>query len=349
MEYNREMYYQFIYFPAEMISLFDLALKSLFKKFFIDLETDPSKVQKLTQRRDKLLIGITSLEEISVLRNLTYKDINKLICFKGIVIRCSELQPEMKSAFFKCVNCEWDTKVYLENARVTEPKECDRCKGKLTMQLVHNMCVFTDKQFIKFQELPEYVPDGETPQSITIVAYDSNVNEMKPGDRVDIVGVYRAQSFRVQRSRRTLKSVFNTYVDLITYNINQDNRYKVQAKAKSQSFDEEEKKAFYEAAQDPNIIEKLVGSFAPSIFGNEEVKKGILALLFGGSEKKFSETTYGRFRSDINILLVGDPSTAKSQLLQQVYKIAPRGVYTSGRGSSAVGLTANVRKDPETR
>lgn len=79
------------------------------------------------------------------------------------------------------------------------------------------------------------------------------------------------------------------------------------------------------------------------------MKKGILALLFGGSEKKFSESSHGRFRSDINILLVGDPSTAKSQLLQQVYKIAPRGVYTSGRGSSAVGLTANVRRDPETR
>lgn len=97
------------------------------------------------------------------------------------------------------------------------------------------------------------------------------------------------------------------------------------------------------------MINKLVQSFAPSIFGNEDVKKGILALLFGGCEKKFSESGSGRFRSDINVCLVGDPSTAKSQLLQQVHKIAPRGIYTSGKGSSAVGLTANVRRDPETK
>ena len=102
-------------------------------------------------------------------------------------------------------------------------------------------------------------------------------------------------------------------------------------------------------ARDPNIIDNLVASFSPSIYGQEDVKKGILAQLFGGSKKDFSNVGRSRFRSDINICLVGDPSTAKSQLLQQVYKIAPRGVYTSGKGSSAVGLTANVRKDPETR
>lgn len=99
-------------------------------------------------------------------------------------------------------------------------------------------------------------------------------------------------------------------------------------------------------ADKETVISDLVNSFAPSIYGHEEIKKGILAQLFSGSRKDFSESGRGRFRSDINICLVGDPSTAKSQILQQVYKIAPRGIYTSGRGSSAVGLTANVRKDP---
>lgn len=99
-------------------------------------------------------------------------------------------------------------------------------------------------------------------------------------------------------------------------------------------------------AQRPSIINDLVDSFAPSIYGHEDVKKGILGQLFSGSNKDFNTIGRGHFRSDINICLVGDPSTAKSQMLQQVYKIAPRGIYTSGRGSSAVGLTANVRKDP---
>lgn len=99
-------------------------------------------------------------------------------------------------------------------------------------------------------------------------------------------------------------------------------------------------------SEDKDIVNNLVKSFAPSIHGHEAIKKGILAQLFGGTKKEFNASGRSRFRSDINICLVGDPSTAKSQLLQQVYRIAPRGIYTSGRGSSAVGLTANVKRDP---
>lgn len=102
-------------------------------------------------------------------------------------------------------------------------------------------------------------------------------------------------------------------------------------------------------ADSGNIWEKLAESFAPSIYGHVTVKKGLLTQLFGGTKKKFENIGRNRFRSDINICLLGDPSTAKSQLLQQVHKISSRCIYTSGRGSSAVGLTANVRKDPETR
>eukprot|EP00919_Chromeraceae_sp_WS-2016_P010858 GHVR01025407.1.p1 GENE.GHVR01025407.1~~GHVR01025407.1.p1 ORF type:complete len:141 (-),score=13.27 GHVR01025407.1:2526-2948(-) len=113
-------------------------------------------------------------------------------------------------------------------------------------------------------------------------------------------------------------------------------------------FNDDDKIRFSKMADQGSIINDLVASFAPSIYGHQDIKKGILAQLFGGT-KKFNENGRARFRSDINICLVGDPSTAKSQVLQQVHKIAPRGIYTSGRGSSAVGLTANVRKDPETR
>lgn len=102
-------------------------------------------------------------------------------------------------------------------------------------------------------------------------------------------------------------------------------------------------------ADNNNIWELLANSFAPSIFAHTEIKKGLLTQLFGGTRKRFEEAGRNRFRSDINICLLGDPSTAKSQLLQQVHKISSRSIYTSGRGSSAVGLTANVRKDPETR
>jgi len=114
-------------------------------------------------------------------------------------------------------------------------------------------------------------------------------------------------------------------------------------------FDDRLVKKFKEFSRDPQLYEKLVDAFAPSIWENQDVKKGILCQLFGGCSKEFSQSGRGRFRGEINILLCGDPSTAKSQLLQYVHKIAPRGIYTSGKGSSAVGLTVYITKDPETR
>ena len=114
-------------------------------------------------------------------------------------------------------------------------------------------------------------------------------------------------------------------------------------------FTEAQIKKFKDFSQDPLLYDKLVDAFAPSIWENQDVKKGILCQLFGGVSKEFSQSGRGRFRGEINILLCGDPSTAKSQLLQYVHKIAPRGIYTSGKGSSAVGLTVYVTKDPETK
>jgi len=114
-------------------------------------------------------------------------------------------------------------------------------------------------------------------------------------------------------------------------------------------FTDEQVKKFKELAVNPNVYDLLIDALAPSIWENVDVKKGILCQLFGGCSKSFNTSGRGRFRGEINILLCGDPSTAKSQLLQYVHKIAPRGIYTSGKGSSAVGLTVYVTKDPETR
>lgn len=214
------------------------------------------------------------------------------------------------------------------------------------MAIEHNLSSFTDKQYVKLQELPEYVSEGETPHSMSIVCYDSWVDRMQPGDRVEVVGIYRAQQHRVQKSRRALRAVFNTYVDLISSTTIVDSRFTNNPERRI--FDDDERRTFFEMARQEGIVDRLVSSFAPSIFGHEDVKRGILCQLFSGCQKQFSQSGRGRFRSDINVCLVGDPSTAKSQMLQQVFKIAPRGIYTSGKGSSAVGLTANVRKDPET-
>lgn len=348
-DFDRELYYQFIYFPAEMISFFDHVLKNLYERFFIENSHSESERQEREQRKERLMIGIKHIDELTDVKSLGPKNINRLICIRGIVIRTSEVYPEMKSAFFRCSSCRADLMVPLDNAKVQEPTDCPSCKMKNTFEIIHNHCVFHDKQYIKFQELPEYVSEGETPHSLTIICYDNNVDGIRPGDRVEVVGIYRAQSIKVQRIKSNVKSVFNTYTDLISFRILEENRFRADEVQGKQRFTDDEKKEFMRMAERHRVIDDLVNSFAPSIYGHEDVKKGILAQLFGGTVKEFNEIGRGRFRSDVNICLVGDPSTAKSQLLQQVYKIAPRGIYTSGRGSSAVGLTANVRKDPETR
>ena len=218
---------------------------------------------------------------------------------------------------------------------------------KDTLEIIHNACSFTDKQFIKFQELPEMVPEGETPSSVTIIALGSNVDGMRPGDRVEVVGIYRVNASKLQKNQSIVFSIYNAYIDMISFNRVEEKTSKIMDEQESMIlYSDEDKDLFHQMADSPTIIHDLIKSFAPSIYGHEEVKKGLLAQLFGGSKKDFAAMGRGRFRSDINICLVGDPSTAKSQLLQQVHKISPRGIYTSGRGSSAVGLTANVRKDP---
>lgn len=231
------------------------------------------------------------------------------------------------------------------------------------MQLIHNRCVFADKQVIKLQETPDTVPDGQTPHSVSLCAYDELVDVCKAGDRVEVTGIFRCNPVRVNPRQRTTKSLFKTYVDVL--HIQKINRKKlgIDVSTVEQELSEqvagdveqtrkitaEEEQKIKEIAARPDVYELLARSVAPSIYEMDDVKKGILLQLFGGTNKTFQKGGSPRYRGDINILLCGDPSTSKSQLLRYVHKIAPRGVYTSGKGSSAVGLTAYVTRDPETR
>jgi DNA replication licensing factor MCM4 len=185
----------------------------------------------------------------------------------------------------------------------------------------------------------------------------------KAGDRVEITGIFKASPVRVNPRQRTLKSIYKTYIDVLHIQKVDKKRMGIDVSTVEQELSEdlssnieetrkvteEEEEKIKATAARPDIYELLSRSLAPSIFEMDDVKKGILLQLFGGTNKSFEKGGSPKYRGDINILLCGDPSTAKSQILQYVHKIAPRGVYTSGKGSSAVGLTAYVTRDPETR
>uniref|UniRef100_A0A8C0E0D1 DNA replication licensing factor MCM4 n=1 Tax=Balaenoptera musculus TaxID=9771 RepID=A0A8C0E0D1_BALMU len=163
-------------------------------------------------------------------------------------------------------------------------------------------------------------------------------------------GIYRAVPIRVNPRVSNVKSVYKTHIDVIHYRKTDSKRlHGLDEEAEQKLFSEKRVELLKELSRKPDIYERLASALAPSIYEHEDIKKGILLQLFGGTRKDFSHTGRGKFRAEINILLCGDPGTSKSQLLQYVYNLVPRGQYTSGKGSSAVGLTAYVMKDPETR
>lgn len=256
-------------------------------------------------------------------------------------------------------------KVDIDRGKITEPTRCPRpvCESSNSMQIVHNRSGFADKQVIKLQETPDNVPDGQTPHSVSLCAYDELVDVCKAGDRVEITGIFKCNQVRINPRQRSVKNIFKTYVDTLHIQKVDKKRMGIDASTieeelaehaigdvqETRKVSEEDEAKIKATAERPDVYELLSRSLAPSLYEMDDVKKGILLQLFGGTNKSFEKGGSPKYRGDINILLCGDPSTAKSQILQYIHRIAPRGVYTSGKGSSAVGLTAYVTRDPETR
>ncbi len=299
------------------------------------------------------------------LRELNPNDMDRLVSIKGLVIRTTPVIPDMKDAFFRCSVCHHSLKVDIDRGKIAEPTRCPReaCSASNSMQIVHNRSGFADKQVIKLQETPDSVPDGQTPHSVSLCAYDELVDVCKAGDRVEITGIFKCNQVRINPRQRTVKNIFKTYVDCLHVQKVDKQRMGIDPTTieeelsdqaagnieETRKVSEEQVEKIKEVATRPDVYELLSRSLGPSIYELDDVKKGILLQLFGGTNKSFEKGGSPKYRGDINVLLCGDPSTAKSKILEYVHKIAPRGVYTSGKGSSAVGLTAYVTRDPETR
>lgn len=323
----------------------------------------PDLVEDVEMRTYKVLPF--ALDKTVNMRELDPADMDKLVSIKGLVIRSTPVIPDMKEAFFKCTVCHHTVYVSIDRGKIAEPTQCPReaCKSKDCMQIVHNRCLFADKQVIRLQETPDSVPDGQTPHSVSLCAYDELVDVCKAGDRIEVTGIFRGNPVRVNPRQRSIKALFKTYVDVLHIQKVDKRKLGIDVSTIEQELSEQvagdleqtrqvtadEEAKIKATATRPDVFELLSRSLAPSIHELDDVKKGILLQLFGGTNKSFEKGGSPKYRGDVNILLCGDPSTAKSQLLQYVHKIAPRGVYTSGKGSSAVGLTAYVTRDPESR
>ncbi|KAM6349614.1 MCM4 factor, partial [Podargus strigoides] len=337
--FDENLYRQLICYPQEVIPTFDMAANEIFFDRYPD-----SILEHQIQVRPYNALKTRNM------RSLNPEDIDQLITISGMVIRSSQLIPEMQEAFFKCQVCAFTTRVEIDRGRIAEPSVCKNCNTTHSMALIHNRSMFSDKQMIKLQESPEDMPAGQTPHTVALFAHNDLVDKVQPGDRVNVTGIYRAVPIRVNLRVSNVKSVYKTHIDVIHYRKTDAKRlHGVDEETEQKMFTEERVEILKQLSKKLDIYERLSLALAPSIYEHEDIKKGILLQLFGGSRKDFTHTGRGNFRAEINILLCGDPGTSKSQLLQYVYNLVPRGQYTSGKGSSAVGLTAYVMKDPETR
>ncbi|NXF09960.1 MCM3 factor, partial [Smithornis capensis] len=275
-------------------------------------------------------------------RTLTACFLSCIVCVEGIVTKCSLVRPKVVRSVHYCPA----TKKMIER-RYTDMTSLDAFPSSAIyptkdeennpLETEFGLSVYKDHQTITIQEMPEKAPAGQLPRSVDVVLDDDLVDKVKPGDRIQVVGTYRCLP---GKKGGYTSGTFRTI--LIACHVKQMNKdvrplYSAADVAKIKRFSKSRSK---------DIFNQLARSLAPSIHGHEYIKKAILCMLLGGVEKILENGS--RIRGDINILLIGDPSVAKSQLLRYVLSTAPRAIPTTGRGSSGVGLTAAVTTDPET-
>ena len=334
-EFDDHLYRQMVNYPQEVIPAFDMAANEVLQSMYPDAASFQINVRPF------------NVIKTSNLRNLDPEDLNHLITLSGMVIRCSNIIPEMVEAFFECSVCSNTTTVEVDRGHIIEPSVCAHCSTKFSFHLVHNRSVFIDKQQIKLQETPEDMPAGQTPYTVLLYAIGDLVDTVQPGDRITVTGIYRATPVRVSSRQRTVKSVFRTHIDVVHFRKVDTKR--LHDENKEFTFTPNRIDELKALSLKPDIYERFAYSLAPSIYSYSDVKKGVLLQLFGGTKKDNNiNSRWRHFRAEINILLCGDPGTSKSQLLKFVHGLVPRGQYTSGKGSSAVGLTAYVLKDHDT-
>ncbi|MFQ5761846.1 MAG: minichromosome maintenance protein MCM, partial [Candidatus Bathyarchaeia archaeon] len=288
-----------------------------------------------TVKTSRLHVRVVNLPEKASLRNLGAQHIDKFVCFDGIVVRATPVKPMLMNAAFKC-KCGQTNWVKQDRFFIRIPGVCENpsCRRESGFDLWAEKSEFIDSQELRLQERPEDLPPGQLPRAVEVSLQDDVVDVARPGDRVTVSGVVRARPEVIPGKGRL--RVFNIQVDA-------NHVETVGKEVGAVELSKEDELKIKEIAKREFIYQDLLKSIAPSIYGNEDLKEAILYLLFGGVPKLTPEGV--PIRGDVHVLVVGDPGTAKSQLLRYVSRVSPRGLFTSGRGTTAAGLTAAVIRD----
>jgi len=309
--------------PDEFLDYLDRAALAQLK---VEDPEYAEQIEKINVRFSKLL------EKVSI-RSIGSEHMGKLIMVDGIIVRSTPVKPLLTEAIFRCRRCDTIIPVQQNGLFMRGPGACSNCKNKL-FEFMEKGSKFINSQLLGIQEKPEDLPPGQLPRSIDINVTDDLVDIARPGDRVSIPGIVRVRQELIARGGKS--RTFNISIDANQIDV-------VGKESEVIEITPEEESEIIELSKDPWLHRKFIRSIAPSIYGYEDLKESILYLLFGGVQKQLPDGI--TIRGDSNVLLVGDPGTAKSQLLKYVARVAPRGLYTSGRGSTAAGLTAAVLRE----
>ncbi|MGY5861256.1 MAG: minichromosome maintenance protein MCM [Candidatus Thorarchaeota archaeon] len=315
--------------PVQFLKMIDGALVSVLK-----IE-DPEYVSTIDT--NLLKARIIDYPEHVPLRTIRSKHIGRLLHISGIMMRASIVKPLLVEAVFRCRICGGDIPQTQEDGRYTEPALCPVCGKKTAMRLIPELSNFIDWQKVRIQESPEELPPGQMPRSVDVILEGDIVDISRPGDFVKVTGLLETTPDFTRRGSRL--ATFNVFIDANGVEITEKEYEQLE-------ISEDDEKKIRELAEDQYVHERIYASIAPSIHGHEQIKESIALLLFGGVEKQLPDGT--RLRGKSNILMIGDPGTGKSQILKYVSGLAARALYTSGKGTTAAGLTAAVIHDTDT-
>lgn len=380
-----EQYYRFYPFLIQGLKyIIKVYARSLLYINFFEAQTNEFLNKNNLFNERIFQISFFNLPSVTRIRDIKSKKIGSLMAIQGTVTRTSEVRPELNKACFICDLCSAVIQGIEQSFVYTEPTSCVSCENQSFFTLDLSKSQFVDWQKVKVQENSNEIPAGSMPRILDVILRGDNVEKTKPGDKCKFVGseivipdIYQLGLPGI-KTQGLKKNKFSQRLDMnegvsglkslgvrdLTYkiaflacnvsslnNINQPSILHTINDDNDQDFflstlTEVEISRLKEMIEDDHVYNKLINSIAPNILGHETIKKGILLQLLGGVHKKTIDGI--NLRGDINICIVGDPSTSKSQFLKWVCDFSSRAIYTSGKASSAAGLTASIVKDEET-
>ncbi|CAH1102373.1 unnamed protein product [Psylliodes chrysocephalus] len=316
--------------PFQMLETFDAVAKDIVLSMY------PS-YDRVT---DEIHVRISDLPLIEELRTFRKLHVNQLVRTLGVVTATTGVLPQLSIVKFDCSKCSFIMGPFTQTQDAeVHPNACPQCQSHGPFMINMEQTLFRNYQKITLQESPGRIPAGRVPRSKECILLADLCDRCKPGDEIDVTGIY-TNSYNGSLNTDNGFPVFSTVI-FANHLIVKDCKQIVQ------SLTDDDINSIIKMSKDHRIAERIIASIAPSIYGHEYIKRALSLSLFGGQSKNPGKKH--KIRGDINVLICGDPGTAKSQFLKFVEKIAPRAIFTTGQGASAVGLTAYVRRNPASK